>query len=124
MRYRLEQALIERWLQAIDSGTRAQWDLGHEIALCGRLIKGYGSTNERGRENLLHIIDHLAVDTAIAAPIRAAAIRSARNAALADDAGTALDRTLVEHGAPKRPVKAVPIRFERKPRAQPVASGD
>jgi indolepyruvate ferredoxin oxidoreductase beta subunit len=124
MRYRVEQALIERWLHAIDSGARAHWELGHEIALCGRLIKGYGSTNESGKENLLHIIDHLAIATEIAAPARAAAIHSARIAALADEAGTALDRTLVEHGAPKRPVKAVPIRFERKPRAQPVASGD
>jgi hypothetical protein len=34
--------------------------LGHEIALCGRLIKGYGATNERGKDNLLHVLDHLA----------------------------------------------------------------
>ena len=30
-------------------GTRRHWQLGHEIALCGRLIKGYGATNERGK---------------------------------------------------------------------------
>ena len=41
-----------------------------------------------------------------------------------DDAGKALDRTLVAHGAPARPVKAVPIRFVRKPREQAVANGD
>ena len=47
-RYAEEQALIERWLDAVVRHTAADWRLGHEIALCGRLIKGYGSTNERG----------------------------------------------------------------------------
>jgi indolepyruvate ferredoxin oxidoreductase beta subunit len=84
---------------------------GHELAQCGRLIKGYGSTNERGKRNLLHIVDHLAAD--------AEAIRAARVAALADDAGKALDATLVAHGAPARPVVAQPIRFYRRRPAQP-----
>jgi indolepyruvate ferredoxin oxidoreductase beta subunit len=113
-RFALEQQLIERWLAAIERGIRDGWTLGHELAQCGRLIKGYGSTNERGKENLLHIVDHLATTDAPAA-MRAAAIRAARVAALADEAGTALDRTLVEHGAPPRPAKPVPIRFMRKP---------
>jgi indolepyruvate ferredoxin oxidoreductase, beta subunit len=46
----------------------------------------------------------------------AQAIRAAREAALADDAGKALDATLVQHGAPPRPVKAVPVHWVRKPR--------
>ncbi len=113
-RYAVEQQMIEQWLQGVVQGTRRHWQLGHEIALCGRLIKGYGSTNERGKENLLHVLDHLAhgerpVDAA-------AAIHAAREAALTDDAGKALDATLVQHGAPPRPVKAVPIRWMRKPR--------
>jgi indolepyruvate ferredoxin oxidoreductase beta subunit len=113
-RYALEQALIERWLGAVGRGTREAWGLGRELALCGRLIKGYGDTNERGRDNLLHIVDHLAF-AAGDARSRADAVRQAREAALADDAGTALDRTLAAHGAPPRPPKAVPIRFVRKP---------
>jgi indolepyruvate ferredoxin oxidoreductase beta subunit len=44
---------------------------------------------------------------------RAAAIRAAREAALADDAGKALDAALVSHGVAPRPVKAQPIRFVR-----------
>jgi hypothetical protein len=96
-------------------GTQRGWQLGHEIALCGRLIKGYGSTNERGKDNLLHVLDHLAHGGGPRTP-RSAAIRAARDAALADDAGKALDATLVQHGAPPRPVKAVPIRWMRKPR--------
>jgi len=114
-RYANEQSMIEQWLQGVVQGTRRHWQLGHEIALCGRLIKGYGATNERGKENLLHVLDHLAHGASPEAS--AAAIRAARTAALADDAGKALDLALVQHGGPARPVKEQPIRFVRKPRA-------
>ena len=113
-RFAVEQQMIEQWLQGVLQGTQRLWDLGHEIALCGRLIKGYGSTNERGKENLLHVLHHLAKGGVPAEA--AAAVRAAREAALADDAGKALDATLVQHGAPPRPVKAVPIHWVRKPR--------
>ena len=113
-RYMQEQALIDQWLATVLASTREHWALGHELALCGRLIKGYGSTNERGKENLLHIIGHLAVGSA-SPQSRATAVAAARNAALADDAGTALDATLVQHGAPARPVKEQPIRWMKKP---------
>ncbi|MEO8135079.1 MAG: indolepyruvate oxidoreductase subunit beta family protein [Betaproteobacteria bacterium] len=120
-RFAVEQALIERWVVAVTDGARLDWTLGNELALCGRLIKGYGSTNERGKENLLHVIDHLAQNPTVAlAHERAAAIRSARVAALADEAAAALDRALVAHGAPARPVKEIPIRFVRTPRTAPV----
>jgi indolepyruvate ferredoxin oxidoreductase beta subunit len=124
-RFAEEQALIGRWLDAVVDGTRSDWRLGHEIALCGRLIKGYGSTNERGKHNLLHVIDHLA-----AAPLpdgsptaRAGAIAAAREAALADEAGTALDATLLRHGAPARPVKAQPIRWMKRPPSSSATAG-
>jgi indolepyruvate ferredoxin oxidoreductase beta subunit len=113
-RFAAEQKMIDEWLQGVVQGTRRGWELGHEIALCGRLIKGYGSTNERGKENLLHVLHHLA-QGGVAADA-AKAIRAAREAALADDAGKALDAALVQHGAPPRPVKAVPIHWVRKPR--------
>ncbi len=113
-RYALEQQLIERWLAAVEQGTRRSWALGHELALCGRLVKGYGSTNERGKENLLHIIDHLAQRDNAAQAVQA--VREARLAALADDAGRAFDATLVAHGAPKRDVRPQTIRwYKRKP---------
>jgi indolepyruvate ferredoxin oxidoreductase beta subunit len=116
-RFALEQQMIEQWLQGVVQGTQRLWELGHEIALCGRLIKGYGSTNERGKENLLHVLDHLAKGGVPADA--AAAVHAARDAALADDAGKALDATLVQHGAPPRPIKAVPIHWVRKPRGLP-----
>lgn len=107
--------MIGRWLGAVLQGLQRDRVLGLEIARCGRLIKGYGSTNERGKTNLLHIIDHLAAlpDAAQAAQ----AVARAREAALQDEAGTALDTTLRQHGAPARPVREQPIRFVRKPRA-------
>jgi indolepyruvate ferredoxin oxidoreductase beta subunit len=115
-RFALEQSLIERWLAGVERGAREHWALGHEIAECGRLIKGYGSTNERGKDNLLHVLDHLATGARFESPAaRAEAIRAARIAALADDAGKALDQTLREHGAPAREVKAQPIRFYKRP---------
>ena len=113
-RYADEQRMMEKWLAGVIDGTRRGWQLGHEIALCGRLIKGYGATNERGKENLLHVLDHLAYGPSVQASAKAVA--AAREAALADDAGKGLDAALVEHGAPARPVKEQPIRFVRKPK--------
>jgi indolepyruvate ferredoxin oxidoreductase beta subunit len=117
-RYAQEQALIERWLGAVHAAAASDWNLAHEIALAGRLIKGYGATNERGKHNLSHIVDHLATGGDFATPsARAEAIRQAREAALADEGGSALDAALVRHGAPPRPVIAKPIVFTRKPAA-------
>jgi indolepyruvate ferredoxin oxidoreductase beta subunit len=112
-RYAVEQQMIDRWLAAIVEGTLRNPQLGLEIARCGRLIKGYGTTNERGKANLLHVIDQLAPMPDAAAA--ASAIADARSAALTDEAGKALDATLVQHGAEPRPVKAQPIKFVRKP---------
>jgi indolepyruvate ferredoxin oxidoreductase beta subunit len=114
-RFATEQALIEQWLAGVVQGTQKHWQLGHEIALCGRLIKGYGSTNERGKDNLMHVLEHLAAGAVFASSdLRASAIAAARSAALLDEAGKALDQTLVQHGAPARPVKAQPIRWVKK----------
>lgn len=110
-RYAEEQALIDEWLGAVQAGAMQSRTLGFEIAQCGRLIKGYGSTNERGRDNLLHVIRHLAQPAFGSASERANAIRRARDAALADDAGKALDKALNELGAPPRAIKAQPIRW-------------
>ena len=122
-RFAAEQALIARWLDALEAGTREHWALGHEIAACGRLIKGYGSTNERGKHNLLHVVDHLAPAAAgRSAADRADAVRAAREAALADDAGLAFDRTLRAHGAPARPLRAQPVRFYKRRPEVPATS--
>ncbi|MFO1314432.1 MAG: indolepyruvate oxidoreductase subunit beta family protein [Burkholderiales bacterium] len=114
-RYAQEQAGIERWLAAIEGAAATDWRCASELALAGRLVKGYGATNERGKRNLAHIVDHLAADGAFAtAAARAEAIRQAREAALADEGGHALDAALVAHGAPARPPVAQPIRWQQR----------
>ena len=115
-RYAKEQQMIERWLVGIEQGIGADWQVGYEIALCGRLIKGYGTTNERGKENLLHVLDYLSTAAFDSELARAEAIHAARASALADDTGKALDKTLISHGAPARPIKAQPIVWMKKPR--------
>jgi len=112
-RWAAEQSLIERWLTAVERGAREHPALGWELAACGRLIKGYGATNERGKATLLHVVDHLA-DAPGDARARADAIHAARHAALADASGRALDDTLARHGAPPRPATEQPIRFVRR----------
>ena len=118
-RFATEQALIEKWLAGVVAGTKSHWQLGHEIALCGRLIKGYGSTNERGKDNLMHVLEQLATGGSLTSnELRAEAIAAARTAALADEAGKALDATLLAHGAAARPVRAQPIRWLKRSPAQ------
>jgi indolepyruvate ferredoxin oxidoreductase beta subunit len=111
-RFATEQTLIDQWLAGVVQATARDWQSGFELAQCGRLIKGYGSTNERGKDNLVHILEQLAQGPA-------SALAAARTAALADEAGKALDQTLVAHGAAARPVKSQPIRWVKKPKALP-----
>jgi indolepyruvate ferredoxin oxidoreductase beta subunit len=114
-RFAAEQSMIERWLAAVEQGARTDAGLGRELAECGRLIKGYGATNERGKQNLLHVIEHLMHSERFATLAeRASAIGAARRAALADDAGKAFDQTLLRHGAPARPVREQPIQWVRQ----------
>ncbi|MCC7150755.1 MAG: 2-oxoacid:acceptor oxidoreductase family protein [Rubrivivax sp.] len=116
-RFALEQKLIEQWLAAVERGTREAPALGLGLARCGRLIKGYGSTNDRGKDNLLHIIEHLATGPRSVAE-RTQLIDAAREAALADEAGRKLNETLAAAGAPPKPPRAQPLRFyKRKPSA-------
>lgn len=124
-RWAEEQALIGRWLAAVVDATGRDWAVGHELALCGRLLKGYGSTHERGRATLLHVLDELAQRVPFASEAeRAAAIARARSAALTDDSGRALDQALVSVGAAPRPLREQPIRFvRRRPSAGQPAAG-
>jgi indolepyruvate ferredoxin oxidoreductase beta subunit len=113
-RYADEQALIERWLHAI-RGAAGEPALALEIALCGRLIKGYGETQQRGKDGFLRIMDTLVEGGALAdAGARAAAVRSAREAALADPEGRGLEGSLAAHGIAPLPPKAKPLKFFRK----------
>ena len=133
-RYAEEQAMIDAWLKAVVRGAQEDAKLGLALAQCGQLIKGYGTTNERGRDNLSHILRHLVPhDVSVDSSARNAessrdlqahlqkrinAINDARNAALRDAGGMALDQALRAHGAPIREVKAQPIRWMARSKAQ------
>jgi indolepyruvate ferredoxin oxidoreductase beta subunit len=94
-RYTEEQQLIERWLAAIRTAEPRSAVLAREIAACAGLLKGYGETHRRGKANFLAILDAL-VDHPSTTDLeaQAAAIRNAREAALADPEGKALGQTL------------------------------
>jgi indolepyruvate ferredoxin oxidoreductase, beta subunit len=95
MRYADEQALIERWLGAIRDAQSTSTTLALEIAQCAALLKGYGETHRRGHANFLAIFDALVENPATTDPVeQAAAIKKAREAALADPDGLALERNL------------------------------
>jgi len=94
-RYGEEQALIERWLGLVAEAARRDATLAFEVAECARLVKGYGETHRRGKANFLAIVDALVENPATASPAeQAAAIRKAREAALADPEGKALGASL------------------------------
>ena len=93
LRFRDEQQLQTRWLDAIRTAAARDYDLAVEIAECARLIKGYGSTYHRGQGNFLRIFEQV-VEPALAANGGAAdaatAVREVREAALADPDGKKL----------------------------------
>jgi indolepyruvate ferredoxin oxidoreductase beta subunit len=94
-RYGEEQQLIERWLGLVADAAKRDAGRAFEVAECARLIKGYGETHRRGKANFLAIVDALVENPDTADPRQqAAAIRKAREAALADPEGKALGASL------------------------------
>ena len=104
-RYAEEQELIEHWLATVEAA--ASIDAALELALCARVVKGYGATNDRAKENFRFIMNHLKSSDP-------AAIRRARDAALAEASGAALDAALSQAGVPTRAVEAVPVRWVKR----------
>jgi len=88
-----ESAAIARWLAAVKGAAERDTGLGHEVAACGRLIKGYSDTRARGFANFERIFA-AAVTPALAGTMPPAAARAAiatlRAAALADPEGDKL----------------------------------
>jgi indolepyruvate ferredoxin oxidoreductase beta subunit len=117
-RWHEEQKLIGRWLGAIKVAAKRDAGLALEIALCGRLIKGYGETHKRGKGNFLRILDTLVESGAVPDDrARIEAIRNAREAALADPEGRKLEQSLETHGITPLPPKPKPVKFMRRPKS-------
>ncbi|MGZ5853765.1 MAG: indolepyruvate oxidoreductase subunit beta family protein [Xanthobacteraceae bacterium] len=104
-RFGVEQALIERWLKAVEIALTRDTAFAREIAETARLIKGYADTHRRGQGNFLRLMN-IVVDPTLAGPAgtadfyadAAATLATARKAALADPEGDALNVTLVKLG--------------------------
>jgi len=109
-RYGEEQERIDRWLAAVARAAATDAALALEVAECARLVKGYGDTHRRGWGNFERILATLVEDQPdLSAAERAAGIRKARLAALADPEGKALAQ---EIGAAKPVVWLSPKRAE------------
>jgi indolepyruvate ferredoxin oxidoreductase beta subunit len=105
-RFREEQQLIERWLRLVVDAAKRDAGLALEVAECARLVKGYGETHRRGKGNFLALLDALVENPPMAdAREQAQAISKAREAALADPEGQALEKQL---GKPVIWLKPVP----------------
>ena len=113
-RWHEEQALIDRWLAAITAAAKRDTGLALEIALCARLIKGYGETHKRGKGNFLRIMNTVIESDVVSGASRAEAIRKAREAALADPEGRKLEQSLEAQGIAPLPPRPKPVRFMRR----------
>ncbi len=114
-RYQDEQVLIDKWVNQVEEGAKRSVNLGLEIAKCASLIKGYGSTHARSRENFSHILDHMVNSLQFEdAQACANAISLARNAAMKDEGGKGFDQTMLGMGLPQRPPRYQPIRWMSK----------
>jgi len=96
LRWREEQVLIERWLDAVCRAAQGSYELALEASRCANLNKGYGDTFNRGRVNFIRILESL-IEPALsceAGTDMAERVKSARTAALGDDTGAGLDMEL------------------------------
>ncbi len=98
-RYVEEQAQIETWLDMVTRAARLSPALATEVAECARLIKGYGSTHQRGHTNFQMIEERIvlpALNGRIGVQDAIDGIASARTAALLDPEGDGLAKCLDE----------------------------
>jgi len=99
-RYKEEQKQIERWLELVRQASAFGRDFGAEVIELARLIKGYGSTHKRGSTNFDIIVGAVVRPALDAKRGNPAAVKKAREAALADPDGDALAKALAEIAAP------------------------
>ena len=90
-RWSVEQNAIDQWLNLVIQAGTVSTDLALEVTQLARLIKGYGSTHQRGSANYEKIVADLVMpllsEPAVDGPTR---IKSAIDAALADPDGKTL----------------------------------
>jgi indolepyruvate ferredoxin oxidoreductase beta subunit len=92
LRFGIEHQRIRNWLDSVAKLAPTQPALALEVARAQRLVKGYGDTHARGWGNFQKVMGKLPQLQAM--PDGSAQLKALVTAALADDAGTALDRML------------------------------
>jgi indolepyruvate ferredoxin oxidoreductase beta subunit len=97
LRYAVENERIEAWLGQLRSAAPRDYELAVELAECQNLVKGYGDTHARGWRSFERI--SAAVPALQSGGRAAERVRALREAALADDSGSTLERKLAEFGA-------------------------
>lgn len=102
LRFRDEQAGIERWLGAMEAALRTAPAFAGALAELPRVLKGYGETQARGLANYRAIFEGVVQPGASDAA--APALRAALAAALADPDGNALAAALA--ATPSQPSMA------------------
>jgi indolepyruvate ferredoxin oxidoreductase beta subunit len=100
LRYGIEQARIEAWLDRAKALVAEDYALALEVVRLQRLVKGYGDTWERGLRNFEAIMG--AVDRARGSEDAATIVRRLREAALADERGAALQKLMAEIDQPRQ----------------------
>ena len=90
--YHHEMKIIRGWLNQIKAQVAASPQVALEIALCGRLVKGYGGTRERTSEQVSVICQNASSNEHISAEY----IVNLRTAAMADDTNEAFHTILSE----------------------------
>src|SRR3546814_14726241 len=86
------QERIEHWLEHVRDAAGTDPAAAAELVQCQRLIKGYGHTFERGLARFNRIMDAWA--SIKSGPDAASTLGRLREAALADEGGTALRRAI------------------------------
>jgi indolepyruvate ferredoxin oxidoreductase beta subunit len=96
LRFAAEQAHIEAWLKRLAELAGANYTLALEMAELRNLVKGYGSTHERGLTNYARIFT--LTETLAARRDGAALAAEFRKAALADESGAMLAERIAAAG--------------------------
>lgn len=94
LRFGEEREKIAAWLKLIPALTKEDYALALEVAECPNLIKGYGDTHILGSRNFESLMDALV--RLRGTPNAASKLKALREAALADETGQKLSRTIRE----------------------------
>ena len=91
--YDEELRMITSWLDTIKLAAARDPQLSLELALCGRLVKGYGTTRQRTTEQVVSIAEYCRSF----ANASAKEINNLRLSAIKDDANQAFNQTLIQY---------------------------